>query len=80
MQIMTTDDDEEIRQLLEMLLKVSRLGLIHESVNVNAPGQYTSTYFLPLSLPSLNLLHYRGMWVDRPQEAGSHGQMQSMRK
>lgn len=48
-QIMTTDNDDEIKQLLETLLKVSRLGLVHESVNVNAPGQYTST-FHPLTL------------------------------
>ena len=49
-QIMTTDDDEEIKQLLEMLLKVSRLGLVHESVNVNSPSQYTSMFLSPLQL------------------------------
>ena len=75
MQIMTTDNDDEIKQLLEMLLKASRLGVVHESVNVNALGQYTSTFFpSPLSFPQL--------WdeVDRRQGAGSHGQMQFMRK
>ena len=41
-QIMTSEDDEEIQGLLEMVLKMSPLGLIHESVNVDNLSQYTS--------------------------------------
>ncbi|KAF8421276.1 hypothetical protein EV426DRAFT_633838 [Tirmania nivea] len=44
-QIMTSKDDEEIRGLLEMVLKMSPLGLIHESVNVDRLSQYTRSWF-----------------------------------
>lgn len=45
-QIMTTDDDEEIQRLLDMVVKASPLGLIHESVNVNSVSQYTSKFLI----------------------------------
>ena len=44
-QIMTTDDDEEILGLLEMVLKASRLGLVNESVDVGNLAMYTSECF-----------------------------------
>jgi len=44
-QIMTSKDDEEIKELLGMVLKMSPLGLIHESVSVDRLGQYTSECF-----------------------------------
>jgi meiotically up-regulated gene 157 (Mug157) protein len=44
-QIMTSDNNTEIRSLLEMVKKVSPLGLIHESVDVDLPGRYTRSWF-----------------------------------
>ncbi|KAF8463523.1 hypothetical protein BDZ91DRAFT_731798 [Kalaharituber pfeilii] len=44
-QIMTSDDDEEITKLLKMVLKASNLGLIHESVDVDMVVQYTRSWF-----------------------------------
>jgi meiotically up-regulated gene 157 (Mug157) protein len=41
-QILTTDDDDEILALLGTVMKVSPLGLIHESVNVERVKDYTS--------------------------------------
>lgn len=41
-QIMTTDDDDEILALLGMILKASPLGLIHESVRVERVKDFTS--------------------------------------
>ena len=52
---MTTNDDEEIKKLLDMVLQASKLGLIHESVNVNSLAQYTSKS-PPLLFLSLSLL------------------------
>lgn len=47
-QAQTSDDDEEIRECLQLVLKSSRLGLIHESVNVEYSRSYTSEYlFFP---------------------------------
>ena len=48
-QIMTSKDDEEIKGLLKMVLKMSPLGLIHESVNVDRLSQYTSKLALVLN-------------------------------
>lgn len=44
-QAMTSDDDEEITQLLEAVKKASPLGLIHESVNVERVRDYTRSWF-----------------------------------
>ncbi|KAG6005900.1 hypothetical protein E4U21_007534 [Claviceps maximensis] len=45
MQAQTTQDDEEIKHCLDMVLKSARLGLVHESVNVNQAGMYTRSWF-----------------------------------
>jgi uncharacterized protein len=51
-QAMTSDDDSEIDILLQLVLRASPLGLIHESVNVNRVSDYTSTF--PQNLTSLH--------------------------
>ena len=40
-QAMTSDDDKEIMHSLDMVKNVSRLGLIHESINVELAADYT---------------------------------------
>lgn len=45
-QILTEDDDAEIKRLLEMVKGVSKdLGLVHESENVRRDGDYTRSWF-----------------------------------
>lgn len=44
-QAMTTDDDEEIGQLLKWVKEASPLGLVHESVNVDRMRDYTRSWF-----------------------------------
>lgn len=44
-QAQTSEDDEEITKCLNMVLKSSRLGLVHESVNVDHHQQYTRSWF-----------------------------------
>ncbi|KAF2993255.1 hypothetical protein E8E13_000903 [Curvularia kusanoi] len=44
-QAMTSEDDEEITQLLESVKKVSRNGLIHESIHVDYERTYTRPWF-----------------------------------
>ena len=44
-QIMTSDDDEEIKQLLKSVKEAAPLGLIHESVNVDRLREYTRSWF-----------------------------------
>ncbi|KYK61989.1 DUF1237 domain protein [Drechmeria coniospora] len=44
-QAQTSDDDNEIKECLEFVLNSSRLGLIHESVDINYPRQYTRSWF-----------------------------------
>jgi len=45
-QIMTSDDDDEIMELLEMLkTSTANLGLMHESVNVRRTREYTRPWF-----------------------------------
>ncbi len=41
-QAMTSNNDDEIKQVLEDVRDTSRLGLVHESVNVNRVTDYTS--------------------------------------
>ena len=40
-QAMTSDDDDEILDSLEAVLKTSKLGLVHESINVERVADYT---------------------------------------
>lgn len=42
LQAMTSEDDAEIKESLALVLKASRLGLVHESINVNRIKDYTS--------------------------------------
>ncbi|KHN99303.1 DUF1237 domain protein [Metarhizium album ARSEF 1941] len=44
-QAQTTEDDDEIEACLNMVLQSSKLGLVHESVNVNHVRQYTRSWF-----------------------------------
>ncbi|KAH6635209.1 Six-hairpin glycosidase-like protein [Chaetomium sp. MPI-SDFR-AT-0129] len=44
-QAQTSDNDEEIMGCLQLVLSSSKLGLIHESVNVNHAGSYTRSWF-----------------------------------
>ena len=43
-QAQTSDDDDEIVGCLQLVLNSSKLGLIHESVNVNYAHSYTRKY------------------------------------
>lgn len=45
MQAQTSNDDEEIKKCLGLVLSSSRLGLVHESINVNRAAQYTRSWF-----------------------------------
>ncbi len=45
-QAQTSDDDDEIRGCLQLVLNASPLGLIHESVNVNYRTSYTRKFCL----------------------------------
>jgi meiotically up-regulated gene 157 (Mug157) protein len=42
LQVMTTENDTEIIESLDLVLRASRLGLVHESINVNRIREYTS--------------------------------------
>lgn len=41
-QAQTTDDDAEIMGCIDYVLKSAKLGLIHESIDVNSGYAYTS--------------------------------------
>ncbi|KFA48746.1 hypothetical protein S40293_01575 [Stachybotrys chartarum IBT 40293] len=45
MQAQTSDDDEEIKECLELVLDSARLGLVHESIDVEFGSQYTRSWF-----------------------------------
>lgn len=45
MQAQTSDDDSEIAECLRLVLRSSKLGLVHESVNVEAISSYTRSWF-----------------------------------
>jgi hypothetical protein len=51
-QAQTSDDDGEIMGCLQMVLSSSKLGLIHESVNVDYSTSYTRTFFFILFAPT----------------------------
>ncbi|KAI0817152.1 hypothetical protein GGR55DRAFT_619245 [Xylaria sp. FL0064] len=44
-QARTSDNDEEIRECIDLVLRSSKLGLIHESVDVNRLSSYTRSWF-----------------------------------
>ncbi|KAI1646580.1 glycoside hydrolase family 125 protein [Daldinia loculata] len=44
-QAQTSDDDKEITECLDLVLKSGKLGLIHESVDVNFYSSYTRSWF-----------------------------------
>jgi meiotically up-regulated gene 157 (Mug157) protein len=44
-QAMTSEDDDEIEESLKLVLRSSRLGLIHESINTERVGEYTRSWF-----------------------------------
>ncbi|KAL2023978.1 hypothetical protein VTK56DRAFT_213 [Thermocarpiscus australiensis] len=44
-QAQTSDDDDEILECLQLVLKSSKLGLVHESVDVNYSYSYTRSWF-----------------------------------
>ncbi|PKS05863.1 hypothetical protein jhhlp_007692 [Lomentospora prolificans] len=44
-QAQTSDDDNEIEECLQLVLKSARLGLMHESVDVNHISSYTRSWF-----------------------------------
>jgi meiotically up-regulated gene 157 (Mug157) protein len=44
-QAMTSDDDDEIKACLKAVKTVSRLGLVHESVDVDSKKVYTRSWF-----------------------------------
>jgi hypothetical protein len=45
LQVMTSDDDKEIGECIDLVLQASRLGLVHESINVNRIHDYTRSWF-----------------------------------
>lgn len=45
LQAMTSDNDTEIMDCLGLVLQASRLGLVHESINVNRIHDYTRSWF-----------------------------------
>lgn len=53
-QAMTSDDDEEIMRCLEAVKNVSRSGVIHESVNVDASYRYTRKCHEVLNMAQAN--------------------------
>jgi hypothetical protein len=48
LQAMTTDDDEEIKKSLDLVLRASKLGLIHESKFKAQPERQQSQYWAVL--------------------------------
>ncbi|KAI1252662.1 hypothetical protein MGN70_004865 [Eutypa lata] len=44
-QAQTSDDDDEISECLQLVLNSSKLGLVHESVDVNLVHSYTRSWF-----------------------------------
>lgn len=45
LQAQTSDNDEEITECLKLVLESSRLGLVHESIDVNRASSYTRSWF-----------------------------------
>lgn len=68
-QAQTSDNDAEILECINMVLTSSKLGLVHESVDVNFPVSYTSEF------PGGGLLEVRACKTNGflSQGAGSPG-------
>lgn len=69
-QVMTSSEDQEIVDSLNAVMKISHLGLMHESVNVDRAAHYTSELDFSLSSRLINF------W----QEAGSLGPIPFLRR
>lgn len=52
---MTSDNDTEISECVNLVLEASRLGLVHESINVNRIHDYTRSWFACESFPLTSL-------------------------
>jgi hypothetical protein len=50
-QAQTSDNDDEIRECIDLVLKSAKLGLIHESVDVNYMTSYTRSWFACMKIP-----------------------------
>jgi meiotically up-regulated gene 157 (Mug157) protein len=48
LQAMTSDNDTEILNCVNLVKKASPLGLVHESINVNRITDYTRTFSSPI--------------------------------
>lgn len=44
-QAQTSNDDEEIKECIQLVLSTSKLGLVHESIDVTHTSQYTRSWF-----------------------------------
>jgi len=44
LQAITSDNDTEIEECVNLVLQASKLGLVHESINVNRIADYTSEF------------------------------------
>ena len=62
-QAMTSNDDDEIKQALNNVRDTSKLGLIHESVNVGRVADYTRAFLasLPSKLRILTMVQGAGL-------------------
>lgn len=49
-QVMTSDDDQEIVEAMELIKEASPLGLIHESIDVNRVKAYSRKHFVYLEI------------------------------
>ena len=45
LQAQTSSDDDEITECLDLVLRSSKLGLVHESIDVTRATQYTRSWF-----------------------------------
>lgn len=55
-QAQTSDDDDEILDCLQLVLESSKLGLVHESINVNYAHSYTRTFSFSMSVYNTKLM------------------------
>lgn len=44
-QAQTSNDDAEIKECLDLVLNSAKLGLVHESIDVQYMAQYTRSWF-----------------------------------
>ena len=66
-QVMTSEDDDEVREGLMAVLKTCKLGLVHESVHVERVGDYTSGFIFSsdarIGYWCLHLLLFGSSWA-----------------